>query len=49
MPFEHKGGDLNRLRETLLDTMWDDVGVIRDAQGLRRGLDKLGAIEGELL
>ncbi len=29
--------------------MWDDVGVIRDASGLRRGLDKLGAIEAELL
>ena len=29
--------------------MWDDVGVMRDAAGLRRGLDKLDAIEGELL
>ena len=29
--------------------MWDDVGVIRDAAGLRRGLDKFDAIEGELL
>ncbi|HJZ43865.1 MAG TPA: FAD-binding protein, partial [Hyphomicrobiaceae bacterium] len=48
-PFEHKAGDLNRLRETMLDTMWDDVGVIRDAQGLRRGLEKLGAIEGDLM
>jgi fumarate reductase flavoprotein subunit len=48
-PFTRKGGDLNRLRETLLDTMWDDVGVIRDATGLRRGLDKLDVIEGELL
>src|SRR5438876_8495050 len=28
-PFERKGGDLNGLRERLLDTMWDDVGVIR--------------------
>ena len=38
-----------RLRERLLDAMWDDVGVIRDAAGLRRGLDKLDAIEAELL
>jgi fumarate reductase flavoprotein subunit len=37
------------LRETLLDTMWDDVGVIRDAAGLRRGLEKLETIEAELL
>ena len=49
LPFARKGGDLNGLRERLLDTMWDDVGVIRDASGLRRGLDMLGAIEAELL
>jgi fumarate reductase flavoprotein subunit len=48
-PFACKGGDLNRLRETLLDAMWDNVGVIRDAAGLGRGLDKLEAIEAELL
>jgi fumarate reductase flavoprotein subunit len=48
-PFRRKGGDLNRLRESLLDAMWDDVGVIRDADGLKRGLAKLEAIEAELL
>ena len=48
-PFTRKGGDINRLRETLLDAMWEDVGVIRDAAGLKRGLSKLDAIEGELL
>jgi fumarate reductase flavoprotein subunit len=48
-PFARKGGDLNRLRETLLDAMWDDVGVIRDKAGLWRGLGKLDAIEAELL
>ena len=49
LPFARKGGDLNGLRERLLDTMWDDVGVIRDAAGLHRGLEKLDAIEAELL
>jgi fumarate reductase flavoprotein subunit len=49
LPFASKGGDLNRLRESLLDAMWEDVGVIRDAAGLRRGLGKLDAIEAELL
>jgi fumarate reductase flavoprotein subunit len=49
LPFARRGGDLNRLRETLLDAMWDDVGVIRDKTGLERGLAKLGAIEGELM
>jgi fumarate reductase flavoprotein subunit len=48
-PFARKGGDLNGLRERLLDTMWDDVGVLRDAVGLKRGLEKVSAIEDELL
>jgi fumarate reductase flavoprotein subunit len=48
-PFRHKPGDLNHLREKLLDTMWDDVGVIRDAAGLDRADAALGAIEAELL
>jgi fumarate reductase flavoprotein subunit len=48
-PFGRTPGDLNHLRESLLDAMWDDVGVIRDAAGLKRALDKLLAIEGEVL
>jgi fumarate reductase flavoprotein subunit len=48
-PFGRKGGDLNRLRERLMDTMWDDVGVIRDAAGLDRGITALAEIEAELL
>ena len=48
-PFQRKGGDLNRLRETLLEMMWDDVGIIREPVGLRRGLAALGDIESELL
>jgi fumarate reductase flavoprotein subunit len=48
-PFRRKAGDVNRLRETLLDAMWDEVGVIRDATGLKRGLGKLTQIEEELL
>jgi fumarate reductase flavoprotein subunit len=47
--FGRRPGDLNGLRESLLEAMWDDVGVIRDAAGLRRGLGKLAAIEGELM
>jgi fumarate reductase flavoprotein subunit len=48
-PFERKPGDVNALRERLLDAMWDDVGVIRDAAGLQRGLQEVEAIEDELL
>jgi len=48
-PFGREPGDINRIRETLLDLMWDDVGIVRDEASLRRGAAKLGAIEAELL
>jgi fumarate reductase flavoprotein subunit len=48
-PFKQKPGDVNRLRDALLDLMWDDVGVIRDRAGLERGLKGIDAIESELL
>jgi len=48
-PFTRRQGSLNELRERLLDTMWDDVGVMRDAAGLKRAIASLGAIEAELL
>jgi fumarate reductase flavoprotein subunit len=48
-PFAHKPGDLNALREGLLDAMWDDVGVVRDRTGIERGLAAVDRIEAELL
>jgi succinate dehydrogenase flavoprotein subunit len=48
-PFTRKSGNLNDLREKLLDAMWDDVGVLRDRAGLDRGIAALDAIEAELL
>src|SRR6516164_923085 len=48
-PFTHKAGDLNALREKLLDRMWDEVGVVRDRASIERGLTTLDAIEAELL
>jgi fumarate reductase flavoprotein subunit len=48
-PFARKPGDLNALRETLLDTMWDEVGVVRDRAGIERGIVALDRIEAELL
>ena len=48
-PFSRKAGDVNALRERLMDLMWDEVGVVRDAAGLARGLAGLDAIEAELL
>jgi fumarate reductase flavoprotein subunit len=40
-PFSLAPGDLGALRETLWRTMWDDVGVVRSGQALRRGLAHL--------
>jgi fumarate reductase flavoprotein subunit len=48
-PFTREPGDLNRLRERLMDTMWDHVGVIRDAPGNNRAIAALADIEAELL
>lgn len=47
--FQKPVGDINKLREKLLDLMWDDVGVVRDSYGLSRGVKKLDEIESELL
>jgi fumarate reductase flavoprotein subunit len=47
-PFRQKGGDLNRLRVALLDLMWDEVGIIRSAESLGRGLARLNEIDTEL-
>jgi len=49
VPLKRKAGDLNRLRETLLDLMWDDVGIVRDEASLRRATGRLGQVESELL
>jgi fumarate reductase flavoprotein subunit len=48
-PFTVPPGDLNILREKLLDLMWSDVGVIRDRAGLERAIAALDDIEAELL
>jgi fumarate reductase flavoprotein subunit len=48
-PFTRKCGDLNRLRERLLDTMWEDAGIIRGRTGLDRALGALDDIEAELM
>jgi fumarate reductase flavoprotein subunit len=42
-------GGLEPLREKLYDTMWQKVGIIRDADGLKSALADLDAIEKELV
>jgi fumarate reductase flavoprotein subunit len=45
-PFTRKGnGGLEPLRERLYDIMWDKVGIIRDAAGLRDAAAELAALE----
>ena len=48
-PFTRNPGDLNSLRDRLFDLMWDDVGVVRDAEGIDRALVKLDEFEAELM
>src|SRR5262249_35366248 len=48
-PFSRTARNLNELRETLLNLMWDDVGVVRDRAGLDRAIGGLAALERELL
>jgi fumarate reductase flavoprotein subunit len=43
-----KAGALEPLRERLYDLMWEKVGIIRDAAGLRSALSELDAIAAEL-
>jgi fumarate reductase flavoprotein subunit len=47
-PFGLKPGDLHGLRERLSQTLWDDIGVVRGGDGIARGLERVGAIAGEL-
>jgi fumarate reductase flavoprotein subunit len=47
-PFHQKTGDVNGLRERLLDLMWEDVGIIRTADSLTRGLSELRSLDADL-
>ena len=41
-------GDLEALRERLYATMWDDAGIVRDAEGLARAEGELADLAGAL-
>jgi fumarate reductase flavoprotein subunit len=47
-PFLQPAGDINGIRDRLLDLMWDDVGVLRDADGLSRAQQALVELKAEL-
>ncbi len=48
-PVDRPAGDINGLRERLLDVMWDDVGVIRTGAGLKRAATVLDDLDEELM
>ena len=43
-----QAGDLNHIRDTLLEAMWDDVGIIRDRVGMARALGRLDELQARL-
>ncbi len=43
-PFGRKPGNLPELRERLYDIMWNDVGILRDAESLARGAAALDSL-----
>ena len=47
-PFRQPAGDIDVIREALYECMWADVGILRDAEGLARGIARLSDLEAEL-
>ena len=46
-PFAGKPGDLNAIRETLVDLMWDKAGIVRDKDLLEACISELDALSQE--
>ncbi len=47
-PFARPAGDLGAIRDALYASMWDDVGILRTAQGLDRALATLDELDAQL-
>ncbi|MDB5939028.1 MAG: succinate dehydrogenase/fumarate reductase flavoprotein subunit [Polaromonas sp.] len=47
-PFGHAPGNLEAIREGLFDCMWQDVGILRTAEGLQRALITLDELDARL-
>lgn len=48
-PFQQSAGDINSIRDRLLDLMWEGVGVLRDANGIQQAQTELAALKTELM
>ena len=47
-PLKRAPGDIETIREALYDCMWDDVGILRTAAGLQRGMAQLAVLDAQL-
>ncbi|MGY8990985.1 MAG: L-aspartate oxidase [Rhodospirillales bacterium] len=47
-PLTQAPGNLEGIRERLYDVMWEDAGIIRDAESLSRAMDGLNELDAEL-
>jgi fumarate reductase flavoprotein subunit len=47
-PLTRPAGDLEGVRQALYELMWDDVGIVRDAQGLVRARGALSELQARL-
>ncbi|MEM9685245.1 MAG: FAD-binding protein, partial [Pseudomonadota bacterium] len=48
LPFANDGGNVSELRLKLHNLMWDEVGIMRTEESLKRGLSQLDDLEAEL-
>ncbi len=49
LPFSKNPAPVHPLRVKLQDAMWEHTGVVRDASGLKRGLQAVSDLRGEML
>jgi fumarate reductase flavoprotein subunit len=47
-PLGKPSGDIDGVRRRLYDVMWEDVGILRTAEGLARGAENLAALQSDL-
>ena len=48
-PFSRAPGDVHAIRDKLMNVMWDDVGIMRTAGGIERGIEKVSELKAELM
>lgn len=47
-PFSKPAGNVHLLRKSLQDVMWDDVGVLRTATGMKRAISRVADLRSQL-